>query len=135
MNHSIIHIFEIGPSYAVTKFLPIIVLDQLSNRLIRKHLPYPMKRLSMELKGLFKQHFIFNTPLIRKRRKISQILHCTVQIMLMPKQHSKGLFSIVSILFFGNLNVFIHCKAKNSVKSQYLSFSRVFLMKSKILTF
>lgn len=83
----------------------------------------------MKLKRLLKQYFIFDCPFVRKWCKIRQIQNCTLQIVLMPKQHSQCLFSIVTVFLFSQYNVLVHCKRQNALVIDICLYGLIYLYK------
>ena len=49
------------------------------------HLAYAVKAFPMKAEGLFKQHLIFNCPLVRERSEVCQVSESLVNVMLVPK--------------------------------------------------
>lgn len=93
--------------YLIVKFYPVNKTNWYKD-VITYHLPYSVKAFPMELKSLFEQHLIFDGPLIRERGEICQVHGRSVKIMFVPKQHTKCLFTIVTIFFFSGCYVFVH---------------------------
>lgn len=62
----------------------------------------------MKLEGLLEQDLVLNGPLIGEGRKVGQVHHGSFQIVLVPEEHAQGLFAVVSVLFLGHRDVFLH---------------------------
>lgn len=55
------------------------------------HLLDAVKALSVETKGLFKQHFVLHCPLIWERGEIWQVGQRFLNIVFVPEEHAKSL--------------------------------------------
>lgn len=100
------------------------------------HLLDPMKALPMKTERLLKQHLVLHRPLIREGGEVWEISKGFLNVVFMPEEHAESLWStedihdhqwslttswrivfifvthllnIVSMLFFCNCNVLIHC--------------------------
>lgn len=60
------------------------------------HLLDAVKRLSMKAETLFKQHFVFNCPLIWKRGEVGEICQRFFNVVFVPKQHAQCLLNTES---------------------------------------
>ena len=50
-----------------------------------------MEGLSMKAEGLFKQHLVLHSPLIREWSEVGQVRQSSINIVLVPKQHAQCL--------------------------------------------
>ena len=47
-----------------------------------------VKSFPMETEGLFKEDFVFGSPLLRKGQKILKVFQSPFNVVLVPKQHA-----------------------------------------------
>ena len=50
-----------------------------------------MEDLSVEAKGLFKEDFVFDGPVVGVRREIGQVRHRPFHVVFVPEQHTQRL--------------------------------------------
>lgn len=74
------------------------------------HLSNAVKTLSMKLESLFEQNLVFDGPLVREWCKVGQVQNGSFQIVFVPKKHSQSLLPVISIFFFRQYYILIHCK-------------------------
>lgn len=72
------------------------------------HLSDAVKALAVELECLLEQDLILDGPLVGEGRKVGQIEHRPLEVVLVPEQHAQRLFAVVSVLFFGHRDVLLH---------------------------
>lgn len=102
------------------------------------HLLDPMEALPVKTERLFKQHLVLHRPLIREGGEVWEISEWLLNVVLMPEEHAESLriteeehpyvsqslttetfdlgvlaaylLNIVSMLFFRDCNVLVHCE-------------------------
>lgn len=126
--HLFLPVHHAGPA---ARLLPRVVkLDQAGDRFVRKltmkkgvtdaaieieaskqkthHLSDAVKALAVELECLLEEDLILDGPLVGEGRKVGQIEHRPLEVVLVPEQHAQRLLAVVSVLFFGHRDVLLH---------------------------